>query len=55
MKKYTSEIKRTGREVTNGQSRNKLVKQYNKNGFEIWSARPSREKEYVGSYETFRG
>lgn len=47
MKKYTSEIKRPGREVTNGQSHKKRVKRYNKAGIEIIGERESREQKFV--------
>lgn len=44
MKKYTSEIKRTGREVTSGQPHKKRVKRYNKVGIEIIGEREPRRK-----------
>lgn len=52
MKKYTSEIKRIGREVTSGQSHKKRVQRYNKAGILIEGDRPSREQKYVIPYET---
>ncbi|MEG0471094.1 MAG: hypothetical protein RR588_02055 [Solibacillus sp.] len=55
MTKYSSDYKRAGREIHHDKPRKKRVKQYSKNGFEIFGDRPSREKQYVIPYETYRG
>lgn len=53
-KKYSSNYKRAGREVTSSKPHKKAEKKYNKHGIEIIGMNKERERKYAAPNETYR-